>query len=91
MLVCMRTTIRLDPHLLRDAKKHAASTHRTLTSVIEDALREVLARTRTSRPEIELPVSPHRGGLMPGIDLTNSAALMDVLDEEDLAVGRGPR
>lgn len=87
----MRTTIRLDPHLLREAKKHAASTHRTLTAVIEDALREVLARTRTERPDVELPISPHRGGLMPGVDLTNSAALQDLLDEEDLDGRRGSR
>jgi len=87
----MRTTIRLDPHLLRDAKKHAAHTHRTLTAVIEDALREVLARTRTERTDLELPLSPHRGGLMPGIDLTNSAALQDLLDEEHSDGRHGPR
>jgi hypothetical protein len=79
----MRTTIRLDPHLLKDAKKHAASTHRTLTAVIEDALREVLVRARSVPPPVDLPASPHRGGLMPGIDLTSSGALWDALDDAD--------
>jgi hypothetical protein len=87
----MRTTVRLDPHLLRDAKKYAAHTHRTLTAVIEDALREALARTRVERKDIELPLSPHRGGLMPGIDLTNSAALQDLLDDADRDERHGPR
>ena len=91
MLVCMRTTIRLDPHLLKDAKKHAAHTHRTLTAFIEDALREVLARSRATQPPIELPISKRGGGTMPGVDLTNSAALWDLLDEEDLDKIRGSR
>jgi predicted transcriptional regulator len=38
----MRTTIRIDHALLADAKHLAARTSRSLTAVIEDALREVL-------------------------------------------------
>ena len=44
MLRCMRTTVNLDDQLLRDAKLLAQQTGRTLTAVIEDALRERLAR-----------------------------------------------
>jgi hypothetical protein len=40
----MRTTIRLDGHLLAEAKRHAAEAGKTLTSVLEQALRESLAR-----------------------------------------------
>lgn len=40
----MRTTIRLDDELLREAKRLAAETNQTLTAVIEEALRERLAR-----------------------------------------------
>lgn len=36
----MRTTVRLDPQLLGEAKRMAAETGKTLTSIIEDALRE---------------------------------------------------
>ena len=64
----MRTTIRLDDALLADAKALAARTGRTLTKVIEDALRESLARGRPdgSRPEpVELPTFKGRG-LQPG-------------------------
>ena len=77
MLLHMRTTVRLDPHLMRAAKKLAADSHRTLTAVIEDALREVLARTQSARPKIELPVSTRGGGVRPGIDLIKTSSLLD--------------
>ncbi len=40
----MRTTVRLDDQLLLEVRRWAADTGRTITAVIEDALREVLAR-----------------------------------------------
>ena len=36
----MRTTVRLDDDLLREAKRVAAEEGRTLTSLLEDGLRE---------------------------------------------------
>jgi len=77
MLICMRTTIQMDPHLLKAAKKFAAEHRRTLTSVIEDALREVLARSHTERPAIDLPISTRTGGAMPGVDLIKTSSLLD--------------
>lgn len=76
----MRTTIRLDPQLMARAKRHALETGRTLTAVIEDALRQALARrTQTRRDRVELTTF-NGGGLQPGIDLDNSAALLDRLE-----------
>ena len=77
----MRTTIRLNDDLLREAKAYAAATDRTLTRLIEDALREALARRkqRAKRPRVELPTSGE-GGLQPGVDLDNSASLWDLMD-----------
>ena len=70
----MRTTIRLNDRLLAEAKQLAAQTGRTLTAVIEDALREKLARPhrRAKAKRIRLPVHGS-GGLQPGIDLDHSA------------------
>ncbi len=78
----MRTTIRLDPHLLKAAKRRAADTGRTLTAVIEDALRAALARPagRRASEAKNLPVGG-AGGLRPGIDLDDSAALLDAMDD----------
>lgn len=78
----MRTTVRLPDDLLRAAKRHAAATGRTLTDVIADALRAALARA--SRPErgraaVEVPTYG-RLGTQPGVDLDDSAALLDVME-----------
>jgi hypothetical protein len=80
----MRTTIRLDEHLLREAKQMAARTGRTLTSVIEDALRESLARSRQRprRHRVKLPTFKGNG-LVAGVDLDDTAALLDVMDQRE--------
>ncbi len=80
----MRTTVRLDEQLLREAKELAARTGRSLTAVIEDALRELLARRseRAGGPRVELPT--FRGeGLQPGVDLDDTAALLDLMEAGD--------
>ena len=77
----MRTTVRLDDDLLRQAKALAARTGRTLTAVIEDGLREALGRhrRRQERPPVALPT--FRGkGLRPGVDVDDTAGLLDILD-----------
>jgi hypothetical protein len=82
----MRTTIRLDDDLLGRAKALAARTGRTLTAVIEDALRAALAQGRARRPSgrIELPTSGS-GGLRPGIDLDDTASLLEAMESADAA------
>lgn len=84
MFRCMRTTIRLDDTLLRQTKATAARTGRTLTSVIEDALRETLAREGSPRPDrrIELPTFAGNG-VQDGIDLDDAAALLDVMERDE--------
>ena len=79
----MRTTIRLDDDLLGRAKRVAVERGVTLTAVIEDALRRALApdAARTREP-VSLPT--FRGdGLQPGVDLDDTASLLDVMDEPD--------
>jgi len=77
----MRTTIRLNPDLLARAKALAARTGRTLTAVIEDALRAALApsRGRKRGDRIELPTFGS-GGVRPGVDLDDTAVLLDVME-----------
>ena len=80
----MRTTVRLDEALLNEAKKHATQTGSTLTSIIEQALREMLHRRQQAggRQPVNLPTWGH-GGLLPGVDLDNSAALLDIMEGSD--------
>lgn len=76
-----RTTIRLDDELFAQAKALAARTGRTLTGVIEDGLRLLLRRPPAARgePPARLP-SFGDGGLQPGVDLDDSAALLDAME-----------
>lgn len=80
----MRTTLQIDDHLMRAAKQAAAESGRTLTAVIEDALRLALSKSGRSAPteKFELPVF-HMGAPLPGVDLDNSAALLDLMEEGD--------
>jgi hypothetical protein len=76
----MRTTIRIDDGLLRRAKKRAADEGRSLTSLVEEALALVLAVPKTGRKErVELPVSQAAGGVLPGVDLSRSSDLEEVM------------
>ena len=79
----MRTTINLDDALLAEAKQVAARTGRSLTAVVEDALRESLHRRHPpTRRAVALPVFGE-GGMRPGVDLDDSAALLDIMEQDD--------
>jgi hypothetical protein len=80
----MRTTVRLDEHLLRQAKQHAAASGMTLTAVLEQALRESLARRAATDPIEPVRLKTFRGGgVRPGVDLDDSASLLDLMVDED--------
>lgn len=83
----MRTTLRLDDELLAEAKQIAAQTNRTLTSVIEDALRQHLAGQRElgERQPVRLTTVEGRGPL-PGVDLDDSASLLDWMERDDASL-----
>jgi hypothetical protein len=77
----MRTTLDLDDALYQETKKAALDTGRPVTAVIEDALREALARRRKSgqRTPLNLPVLKERR-LAPGVDLDDSAGLVEIME-----------
>ncbi len=79
---CMRTTIRLDDRLLRLAKQRAAERGKTLNAVIEEALRASLAARPASSVRVPIELPSFRGnGLQPGVDLDDSAALLDLMEK----------
>lgn len=89
----MRTTVRLDDGLLREAKVRAAEQGITLTQLIDESLRERLS----VRPQ-QQKVGPFRlaaygqGGVRPGVDLTDNRAVRDLMDEDaPLPRGSSPR
>ena len=78
----MRTTVRLGDELLERAKKRAAEEGRTLTSLLEEGLRVVLAEPVAVKQErVRLPVSTAAGGVLPGVELNRAAALEEVMGE----------
>jgi hypothetical protein len=80
----MRTTIKLDDELLKEVKGIAARTGRSMNDVIEDAVRESLARRHTSANRKRTPMPIFRGnGPLPGVDLTNWASLLDIMEKPD--------
>ncbi|MCL6546257.1 MAG: hypothetical protein K6T61_13585, partial [Bryobacteraceae bacterium] len=68
----MRTTLRLNDALLRAAEREAARRGETLTALIKQGLRLVLAKpSPPPRRRVTLPVCRAGGGVLPGIDLNN--------------------
>lgn len=78
----MRTTIRIEDLLFRQLKEKAARTGRTISDLVEDAVRASMNRAQP--PPMRLEPLPVFGGsgVMPGVDLESSATLLDVMDEE---------
>ncbi|MGA2892891.1 MAG: hypothetical protein ABSE22_08470 [Xanthobacteraceae bacterium] len=79
-----RTTVRLPKDLLARAKRKALAEDRTLTSLIEEGLRLVVsdAQKKAKAKRILPRYSDAVGGPLPGIDISNSAALQEMEDLE---------
>ena len=84
----MRTTINLPDSLISQAKRMAIEKGTTLTELIADALREALARKK-NRSTVDVPPMPvftpppGEEGFQHGVDLDDSAALSDLMDDAD--------
>lgn len=84
----MRTTVNIDDHLLAEAKVIAARTHRTIGSVLEEALRKLIEE-HLAEPEPEKPFRLPRfrydpPGLRPGVDLHDKEQMAELLGDNDL-------
>lgn len=75
----MRTTIRLDDSLLREAKARAAGAGRSLNAFIEDAVRSALRREADVAEVPEIPRFPG-GRLRPGVSLDSGAELLELME-----------
>lgn len=85
----MRTTIHLPDPLLEKARRRALETGRTLTAVIEDALRKSLAEGRAGKETEPVRLTTFGGkGYRAGVDLDDGAALLDVMEEPRAPVRR---
>ena len=82
----MKTTLDIEDALLRNAKVLAAQQGSSLTRLIEEGLRMRLAarlalgEAGRNRKLPTLPVSPCKGGLLPGIDPARNRSMLDAAD-----------
>lgn len=81
----MRTTINLPDGLVVEAKRAALEDRTTLTAIIGNALREALSKRRhRGAPRKKFKIITYgEGGVLPGVDLSNTAALLDIMDGID--------
>jgi Ribbon-helix-helix protein, copG family len=76
-----RTTFRIDEEILAEAKAVAARQHRSLNSVMEEALRRWLAVAQelATRPPVELPTWGNPGDPHPSWE-----EIQEILQQEDI-------
>ena len=84
----MSAQLDIDEQVLADAEKVARDTNRTISQVVEDVLREWLTRD-IDKGSPRRPLPTFGGdGVHSGVDLSNNAALQDLMDEYDGFTGR---
>ena len=71
----MRTTIRLDDQLLREARQFASQHNQTLTDLIEESLRQMIEAKPKELPTWDL------GQPLVTLDFSDTSAILDFLDE----------
>lgn len=80
----MRTTLNLDDELHARLKQLSASSGRTLTEVLEDAIRghleDVAAAADQEPPTLPAFDGGARPGVRAGVDLDDTKALLDLMD-----------
>ena len=81
----MRTTLNISDDLLAEAKVLAVKTHRSIGAVVDDALRVLLrgGGVAAESAEWSFPTGG-AGGLQPGVNLEDTAALAELLGDNAL-------
>jgi len=77
-LPSVRTTLNISDHLYTAIKVEAARRGETVTSLVEEAIRRLLAEGEAP-PGSDLPVSERRGGLRSGVDLDDPDQMYELL------------
>jgi hypothetical protein len=80
----MRTTVTLDPDVVRLLEEEKARQRKSFKEVVNDAIRRGLARQVKSSSSKPFRVSPHRTTLRPGIDAGKLDHLSDELEDEEV-------
>ena len=77
----MRTTIRIDDHLLNETKKRALEHNTSISAIIETALKNMFNQYNKYTPQGPVHLPTFNGnGLKHGVDLDDSAALLEIME-----------
>ncbi len=76
----MKTTLYLDDRLMRQVKKRAAETGRTMSSMIEAALRDLMRREAKPEKPYRLEMKCVKGTKVPDIDIADRDQLYDRME-----------
>ena len=77
----MKTTLDLPDELLIAAKKKAAEQRRPLRALVEEGLRVVLEGPKRQDQKRTVKLVSVKGGLAPGLDLSNRESMHDWLEK----------
>lgn len=80
----MRTTVRLNEDLLRRLKAFAAERNRSMTSVLEDAVRQMLDLHENGPRARHIELITFGGGYADGIDHLTPEMMKQILADEDV-------
>ena len=76
----MRTTLNIDNELMARVRERAAATGRTITDVVEQALRAEVAGSRAHTTTFTLRWKPVSGKLLPGVDVADRDSLYETME-----------
>lgn len=88
MMPRVRTTLTLDPDVVRLLDDAVHRERRSIKQVVNDALRRGLATPHPRRQPYRVKV--HHSALRPGLDLTGFNKLADELEDEAILEGARP-
>jgi plasmid stability protein len=89
MLLCVRTTIKLDDEIFRAYKQRAAARGTTFAQEVENTLRADLANRHEVAAQEPFETLVFEGdGSRALVDINDNRALQELMDEEDRAGGR---
>ena len=77
----MKTTISIDEHLVKEAKKVSLASEINLSALIESALKDMLARRHRKARKVPVRLRTFGGkGLKAGVALDDTASLLDLME-----------
>ena len=80
----MRATLNIEDQVIEAAKIAAVEHGETLTKLIQESLRAEFQHSREGQ-RVTLPIAPRGSGPRLSIDFSRTSALLDRLDEREIA------